>query len=154
MIFPPRPRPVLKSIVGFTDVAPGATVSRLHLLREPFFWWSVPLVPDIIFVPSVDLDITVDDTRITITNLGPLPFTGKVLAEYWHSPERFFPKNAPALPVRPYVVATTEDGDQPPQPEFRVPILVNKIYARLTGETAWATGARRLRRIARSSARA
>jgi len=95
----------LKNTLQF-NLEPGASVVIPHRLESP---WDTPQTPDIIFVPTTDIDVSADDTNVTITNNGTNAYAGAVLVEYWHTIERSFGAQANVnLSVKPYIVVGAE----------------------------------------------
>jgi hypothetical protein len=118
----------LKNTLAFS-LAAGATVVLPHGLQLAN---GVRLAPDIVFVPSENLDVVTDDVSVTLTNRGGALIAGSVLVEAWHTIERAFGDSQNQnLPVKPYIVVSVEGGNQPPQPPFNPTDIT--IYARLTG---------------------
>jgi hypothetical protein len=127
----------LKNTLAF-DLAPGASVAIPHGLCTSR---PRPLGPDIIFVPSPDLSVTATTLTVTLTNNGGTPVVGSVLVEAWHTIERAFADTADEdLPVKPYIVVSAENGNEPPQPAFVSPPQLVTIYARSTGSDATGNG--------------
>jgi hypothetical protein len=93
--------PQLKNILSL-NLAPGASVVLPHGLDNG----TRPLSPDIIFLPSPDLEVTLsNETSVTIRNNGAAAIAEDVLVEAWHTIERAFGDVANAdLPVKPYIV--------------------------------------------------
>jgi hypothetical protein len=119
----------IKNTLAF-DLAPGASVTIPHGLKGPE---DQPLTPDIIHIPSPDLDVSADGVDLTLTNKGGSPIAGAVLVEWWHTIERGFGgvQNV-NLPVKPYIVVSVESGNAPPQPPFDLTTTI--IYARPVGQ--------------------
>lgn len=118
------------------DLAPGAEVDLVHGLNNG----TIPVVPDIIFIPSPDLELSgFTDEKFTVRNEGAVRVTGAILVEWWHTVERAFGDSANEnLPVKPYIVVGVESSGSPPQPPFQEVEIV--IYARLTGSDATGNG--------------
>lgn len=126
----------LKNTLSFANLAPGASIVLPHGLRSQLR----ALAPDIVFIPSPDLDVAASDaTNITLTNHGAAPISGAVLVEAWHTIERAFGDDANEdAPIKPYVVVSVENNNQPPWPPFSETTL--KIYANATGSDATGDG--------------
>jgi hypothetical protein len=100
----------LKNTLSF-NLAAGASVVLPHGLVTSV---GRPLAPDIVFAPNPSLTVTTTTAAVTLTNMGPLPLSGAVLVEAWHTIERSFADvNDEDLPVKPYVVYS---GDAEPFP--------------------------------------
>lgn len=125
----------LKRTLTFS-LAPGASATLVHDLDNG----SVPVAPDIIFIPSPDLAVvSSDETNVVIRNDGGTLLEGAVLVEYWHTIERAFGDVANLdLTVKPYIVVGGEIPNSPPIPPFVEQTLT--IYARLTGNDTTGTG--------------
>lgn len=131
----------LKNTLVFADLAAGASVVLPHGLDSG----SGSVEPDVIVVPSAELDVVADDTSVTLTNNGPGPLSGSVLVEAWHTIERAFGDAADLnLPVKPYVIyggaasVAPPTPPEPPQPEFA--LVTTTIYARSTGSDVTGDG--------------
>jgi hypothetical protein len=129
----------LKNTLSFANLAPGATVVLIHGLKTG---GVRPLAPDIVFIPSPDLNVVSANTlNVTIRNTGPVSFSGSILVEAWHTIERAFSDvNDEDLLVKPYVVVSVEGNGQPVQPPFSTPPTVITIYARTTGSDTTGVG--------------
>jgi len=127
----------LKNTLQFTNLAPGATIVLPHGLKSQ----QRVLAPDVVFIPSADLEVVASDTAsLTLFNQGAMPLTGAVLVEAWHTIERAFGDVANEdLPVKPYIVVSVEGGNQPAWPPFQTG-LARRIYARLTGNDTTGEG--------------
>jgi len=126
--------PQLKNALAF-NLAAGSTAVIPHNLNNG----QLDLVPDIVFVPSADLDVSADDQAVTLVNRGGSLIAGSILVESWHTIERAFgaASNTALLP-QPYIVVSAEGGNQPPQPVFGNAEV--EIYARLSGSDATGDG--------------
>jgi hypothetical protein len=119
----------LKNTLSFANLTPGASVALPHGLITSV---GRPLAPDTIFIPNPSLNVASDTQNVTLTNAGPSTLSGDVLVEAWHTIERAFSDvNDEDLPVKPYVVVSVEQGNEPPQPPYSSGIIT--IYARVTG---------------------
>jgi len=126
--------PQLKNALAF-NLAAGATAILPHNLNNG----QLDLTPDIVFVPSADLDVSADDQAVTLVNRGGSLITGSILVESWHTIERAFgAASNTALAPQPYIVVSPEGGNQPPQPVFANTEV--EVYARLTGSDATGDG--------------
>jgi hypothetical protein len=126
----------LKNTLSFTNLAPGASVVLPHGLRTSR---PRPLAPDIIFIPTPDLEVLTDAFEVTLTNVGGDTLSGAILVEAWHTIERTFDGvQNENLTVKPYIVVSVEQGNQPPQPPFE--LTTKTIYARLTGSDTTGDG--------------
>lgn len=129
----------LKNTIQFSLLV-GASTTVPHGLALTGSNELTPVTPDIVFLPSPDLSVLVTSTEITLTNDGPVPISGTVLVEYWHSIERVFVDAGSDLPVKPIIVVSAELGNTPPQPAFVSPPEVITIYVRATGNDASGDG--------------
>jgi len=128
----------LKNLLAF-NLAPGAQATIAHGLKIPPT--DVPVIPDVITLPSPQLSVTATDTNIVLTNNGPATLQGSVLVEYWHTFERAFGDVATTfLTPRPFIIVGAEGGNQPPQPAFVTPDENIIIYARATGSDVTGDG--------------
>jgi hypothetical protein len=128
----------LKNVLSFANLAPGASITIPHGLNTGATGMR-PLAPDMIYLPSPDLDVASDTINVTLTNLGAEPLSGSVLVEAWHTIERAFADvNDEDLPVKPYIVVSVESGNAPPQPPFNINQVT--IYARTTGNDTTGNG--------------
>ncbi len=95
----------LKNTLQFTNLAPGDAAVLTHGLCTSR---PRPLAPDIIFVPSPDLEVTASNAlSVTVQNNGLTPMSGVILVEAWHTIERAFADvNDEDLPVKPFVVVS------------------------------------------------
>lgn len=126
--------PQLKNALTF-NLAPEATAIIPHNLNNG----QRALIPDIVFVPSADLDVLADDQAVTLRNRSGSVLAGAVLVESWHTIERAFGDAAnTALAPQPYIVVSAEGGNQPPQPAFSTTEV--EIYARLSGSDTTGDG--------------
>lgn len=101
----------LKNVLSFANLAPGAVVVLPHRLQTSA---PRPLAPDIIYIPSPDLEVESDEINVTLLNNGNSAISGSVLVEAWHTIERSFEDvNDEDLQVKPYVVV----GGVPSQSE-------------------------------------
>jgi hypothetical protein len=126
--------PQLKNALAF-NLAAGATAIIPHNLNNG----QIDLVPDIVFVPSTDLDVSADAQAVTLVNRSGAPLDGAVLVESWHTIERAFgAASNTALAPQPYIVVSPEGGNQPPQPVFTNTEV--EIYARLSGSDTTGDG--------------
>lgn len=126
--------PQLKNALAF-NLAAGATAILPHNLNNG----QLDLTPDIVFVPSADLNVSADDQAVTLVNQGGSLITGSILVESWHTIERAFgAASNTALAPQPYIVVSAEGGNEPPQPVFGNSEVT--IYARLTGSDATGDG--------------
>jgi hypothetical protein len=131
----------LKNILAFANLAPGASVVLPHDLNTGSTG-PRPIAPDIVFVPSPDLAVTASDAlNITLMNQGAAPISGAVLVEAWHTIERAFNgvQNVD-LPVKPYVVVSVENNNQPAWPPFPSNLPPKIIYANATGSDTTGDG--------------
>src|SRR5262245_12749728 len=117
----------IKNTLQFT-LAGGATVVLPHDLHTQD---GLKLVPDIVFVPSPFLTVTVDDVNVTLFNEDGTEISGAILVEWWHTIEREFGAvQNKDLPVKPYIVVSAEGGNEPEEPPFQSPeVLVEKFFA-------------------------
>jgi len=130
----------LKNVLSF-DLDAGETVVIPHGLIEG---QGRRLTPDIIFVPSASLTVSADDVAVTLTN-GDAPMAGDILVEAWHTIERAFGAiDTVDLPVKPYIVVTSEGGNALPQPAWpdNPPVIITRFVrdrgSDLTGDGSFA----------------
>jgi hypothetical protein len=100
----------LKNVLAFS-LAAGASVVIPHQLKNAE---GVPLMPDIVFLPSADLSVVTTALSITLTNESAGPIAGSALVEWWHTIERAFGDvQDTTLPGSPFVVVNGERVDAP-----------------------------------------
>jgi hypothetical protein len=128
----------LKNTLAFVNLGLGASIVLPHGLMTSQFR---PLAPDIVFLPNPGLSVATDEVNVTLTNTGPIPLSGSILVEAWHTIERAFADTSDEnLPVKPYIVVSAENGNAPPQPPL-IPLGTRiTIYARLTGDDTTGKG--------------
>jgi hypothetical protein len=99
----------LKNILAVANLAAGASVALPHNLHTQN---GRPLAPDIIYIPTPNLEVTASTTEsVTLKNNGSAPVDGDVLVEAWHTIERAFNDVADEdLPVKPYVVVSVDSA--------------------------------------------
>ena len=96
---------VLNNIVSFASLGAGAQATAPHGLTDAN---GIALVPDRATSDQGSLRvIAADASTITVRNDGQAVVTGNVLCEHFHSIMRVLPPGQIALPVQPFVPATT-----------------------------------------------
>lgn len=127
----------LKNTLAVAALAPGASVVLPHGLDNG----QIPVAPDVIFLPSPDLEVTASGTTsITVENQGASDITGTILVEAWHTIERAFGDVANEdLPVKPVIIVGAEPAGEPPQPPPQ-PLTIRTIYARASGNDVTGNG--------------
>jgi hypothetical protein len=94
---------VLKSVVAFVGLVPGAPTTLPHGLLDAF---GVGIVPDLVTADTAPITVmAVDATNVTVRNDGAIALTTNVLCEHWHSIPRALTPGLTALTPQPFVPA-------------------------------------------------